>query len=139
MGKFLIALSIVFGIAVNTYADPAIPPYDWDIVLVGSDQYYVDYPNSDPRGFEYTEGKNVTTGDHGGFMRFYVLVRGGYYYNTYVLWNNGVLSPSSVQYGDANGDQIVDLWLLEFEVNSISEGNIEVRYGGIVRDYIFVR
>ena len=63
MKKLLLSLFFVFGLGISLHAEPAVPPYDWDIVLVGSDQYYVEHPESSPRGYEWTEGKNRTAAE----------------------------------------------------------------------------
>lgn len=139
MKKLLLSLFFVFSSGLSLYAEPAVPPYNWDVVLVGSDQYYIDHPESVPRGYEFTTGKTRTDGNHGGFIRFFVEVKGGTYYSTNVKWDGSVMSPVKIYTYDDNHDTIIDRWVLMFEKSYATEGNIEVTYYGNLKHFLYVR
>jgi len=143
--KLLFSLFFVFGLNLSLHAEPAVPPYSWTIALVGSDQYYIDHPDSDPRGYENTVGKTRTDGNHGGHVIFYVVVDGGYAYNTSVTWDGSVMTPIYHPI-DMDGDTITDRWVLEFEKFNVTEGNIQVKDFSkpsdaykTVQDYLYVK
>ena len=137
MKKLLLSLFFVFGLGTSLHAEPAAPPYAWNIYYVGSEQYGY---------YEYTVGKNTTTEDHGGYIHFYVVVDGGYCYRTSVTWDGSVMTPFRTTPLDMNGDTITDRWVMEFEKSYATEGSIQVKDYSTpasayktVQDYLYVR
>jgi len=131
MKKLTLVFLLFVGLVSNVLAGPAPESYYWD----------VRYVDSTLGGWEDTYGKSITTENHGGTVRAYVLV-GGYSNSILATFNNSVMQMTDSEPVDFNGDNIIDGFWYEF-TGTGNSGNIEIydvyNFQWGIRDRMYVR